>query len=295
MKPWKISLHGGHSGEFCEHAAGSLRDVLEAAVAAGFSVYGVSEHAPRSHARFLYDTEIEKGFTVERLETDFDGYAVEIARLAEEFADRLTVLCGFEAEVVPADGYVAEMKALREKHGFDYMVGSAHYVDEIQIDGRPEEFAQALEACGGLENLAVRYYETVAAMIDALRPEVVGHLDLIRRNAPLDAALDAPPIARAADRALEAARAAGATLDLNTAGWRKNLGAPYPAPWLVARAREIGVGFCFGDDSHAPGQVGDGLERARGYLLTHGVTEIQALVRRDGVVQAAKIPLESAG
>ena len=23
---WKISLHGGHSGEFCEHAEGTLRE-----------------------------------------------------------------------------------------------------------------------------------------------------------------------------------------------------------------------------------------------------------------------------
>ena len=295
MKPWKISLHGGHSGEFCEHAVGTLRGVIEAAVADGFAVYGVSEHAPRSQARFLYDTELERGFTVERLAADFEAYAAEVARLAEEFAGRLTVLRGFEAEVVPSAGYAAEMKALRERHAFDYMVGSVHYVDEIQIDGRPEEFAEAVEAAGGLENLAVRYYETVATMIETLRPEVVGHLDLIRRNAPADAVLDAPRIAGAAERALEAARAVGAALDLNTAGWRKNLGGPYPAPWLLERARDLGVGFCFGDDSHGPALVGDGVERAREYLLAQGVKEIQGLTRRDGAVAATKISLEDGG
>ena len=295
MTPWKISLHGGHSGEFCEHASGTLRETIEAAVAAGFSVYGVSEHAPRSQARFLYDTEIEKGFTVERLAADFEAYAAEVAKLAEEFAGRITILRGFEAEVVPAAGYAAEMRALRERHAFDYMVGSVHHVDEIQIDGTPELFAQAVEGAGGLENLAVRYYETVAEMITTLEPEVVGHLDLIRRNAPGDAAPDTPRIARAAERALEAAKAARAALDLNTAGWRKNLGEPYPAPWLVERAQAMGVGFCFGDDSHSPAQVGEGVERAREYLLALGVREIRALARRGGGVEAANVPLESAG
>ena len=44
---WKTSLHGGHSGEFCEHASATLRELLEAAVEFGFDTFGVSEHAPR--------------------------------------------------------------------------------------------------------------------------------------------------------------------------------------------------------------------------------------------------------
>ncbi len=30
--PWKVSLHGGHSGQFCDHAKGSLREIVEAAI-----------------------------------------------------------------------------------------------------------------------------------------------------------------------------------------------------------------------------------------------------------------------
>ena len=62
----------------------------------------------------------------------------------------------------------------------------------------------------------VRYYNAVVDMVQALRPDVVGHLDLVRRNAPPEADLATPAIRRAADRALEATRAAGAVLDLNT-------------------------------------------------------------------------------
>jgi histidinol-phosphatase (PHP family) len=72
---WKTSLHGGHSGEFCEHAEGSLREVVDSALAKGFTVYGVSEHAPRDEDRFLYPSELEKGYTIERLHQEFDAYA----------------------------------------------------------------------------------------------------------------------------------------------------------------------------------------------------------------------------
>jgi histidinol-phosphatase (PHP family) len=282
--PWKTSLHGGHSGEFCEHAAGSLREVVESALAKGFLVYGVSEHAPRAEARFLYPSELAKGYTLERIQEEFDAYGRAVRALADEYADRMTLLCGFEAEVVPARSYRDLMRGYRTRYGFDYMVGSVHYVDEIQIDGAPADFARAVEARGGLEAFAVGYYDLVAEMIAALEPDVVGHLDLIRRNAPAEADLATPAIRQSANRALEAARAAGAVLDLNTAGWRKGLGSPYPAPWLVRRAHEVGVAFCFGDDSHGPEQTGAGVEEARAYLLENGVTGIRRLVRQDGAV-----------
>ena len=286
---WRVSLHGGHSGEFCDHAEGTLREMLTAAVEAGYHTFGVSEHAPRSEARFLYEKELALGWDVAKITADFDRYLHVLPALVEEFADRLIVLRGFEAEAVPAGNYVRQMRGHRERllsdgrPAFDYFVGSVHYVAEIPIDGTPENWRLAAEACGGPEALAVRYYETVAEMIVALRPDVIGHLDLIKLNAAASGlpafALDSPPIRRAAEGALEAAFAVNALLDLNTAGWRKGLGEPYPAPWLVQRAQERGILFCFGDDSHRPGQVGGGIAAGRDYLLRCDVREIGILTR----------------
>ena len=280
-EPWRVSLHGGHSGEFCEHAEGRLEDVLKAAVTAGYHTFGVTEHAPRTELRFLYPTEKEKGFTVKRLEENFRNYIRAIDELANRFAERLIVLRGFEIEVVPTDGYRDKMLAYREAGDFDYMVGSVHYVDEVSIDGEIEDFHGIRDGIGGLEALAVRYYQTVTDMIEALQPELIGHLDLLRKNAGPDAALDTPSIRRAADLALEAARACGAILDLNTAAYRKGLSTPYPEPWLVKRASDMGIGFCFGDDSHSPAQVGAGLDDARDYLLANGVERVTVLTRPD--------------
>jgi len=46
IEPWRVSLHGGHSGEYCDHAEATLREMLEAAVQYGYQTFGVSEHAP---------------------------------------------------------------------------------------------------------------------------------------------------------------------------------------------------------------------------------------------------------
>ena len=184
---------------------------------------------------------------------------------------------------------------------FDYFVGSVHYVNEMTIDGSAADFKKAVDHCGGIEEFAVLYYETVAEMIRNLEPDIVGHIDLLRRN--LERAgyalrdLQTPRIAEALDFALVTAKAYDAALDLNTAGWRKGLAHPYPSPLIVRRAAEIGVPFCFGDDSHCCADVGAGVEDARIYLLANGVDSVRVLTRagspRKGRIIKRTVPLNA--
>ena len=289
--PWKVSLHGGHSGDYCDHAEGTLQQILEAAVAQRMSVFGITEHAPRLEERYLYAREIELGWDVPKLERDFRTYRSALDPLVRDFSPRLQVLKGFEAEVVPSASYADIMRRYRSDMGFDYMVGSVHFVGEIIIDFGHEDFERALNWAGGLEPLAARYYEAVAQMVEALRPEVVGHLDLIRKNGRNYGRVDTPAIRRSAREALEVIRCHNCILDLNTAGYRKNLGCPYPEPWLLRQAHEMGIGVCFGDDSHGPDQVGAGIEEARLYLLDHGVSEIRTLAKEGDRLVHKSVPL----
>ncbi len=286
-----VSLHGGHSGEFCEHATGTLRAILDAAVAAELSAYGVTEHAPRSDSRFLYDSERAKGYDVERLGREFEAYSRESLRLQRQMRSSLEVVRGFETEAVPSSSYVESMLALRREHKFDYVVGSVHHVCDISIDESPRHFREAVAACNGLEPFMERYYRLVEEMIRGLRPEIVAHLDLPKLHAPQGADLCTPTVRRAAETAIEAAKSHNCILDLNTAGWRKGLPDPFPSPWLVRLAAEAGVPFCFGDDSHGASQVGYGLKRARQYLLGQDVDSITVLGLGQRGLERQQIPL----
>ena len=289
--PWMVSLHGGHSGEFCEHAQGTLRSTLEEAVRRGFRVYGISEHAPRSDDRFLYASERAKGYTVARLGREFEEYARASRVLQREFRGRLEVLRGFETEAVPQSGYAAEMRALACEHGFDYVVGSVHHVNDISIDESPAHFRAAADACGGIDALLERYYASVVGVIEEIRPQVVAHLDLPKLYAPEGSEPPGPAAQRAAKSAIEAARAHNCILDLNTAALRKGLREPYPSAWLVRLAKDAGVPFCFGDDSHSPGQVGYGIPRARLYLLRLGVETVTVLRQSSEGIRRQEVDL----
>ncbi|HOT49875.1 MAG TPA: histidinol-phosphatase [Candidatus Hydrogenedentes bacterium] len=290
--PWAVSLHGGHSRDYCDHADSTLREILDAALAAGYRIYGVTEHAPRDDPRFLYPEEIKLGWDVPKIQRDFAAYARETQLLAGEYAGRLLVLRGFEAEVVPWERYVDITLDLRARHHFDYVVGSVHWIDDRITDYSQESFDVALREYRNLEAMAVHYYERVAAMVRALRPEVVGHLDVIRKYARPHGPVDTPAIRDAADGALEAIRDAGSILDINTAAYRKGFDTPYPAPWLLERAvHHFGIGVCFGDDSHGVAQVGAGILEARAYLLDHGVGELVTLERTEHGLERRHIPL----
>jgi histidinol-phosphatase (PHP family) len=65
----------------------------------------------------------------------------------------------------------------------------------------------------------------------------------------------------------------GLFLDVNTAGLRKPAKEVYPAPVLLQRARELGLGVVLGSDAHRPEEVGFAFGETRGLLLSLGFRE----------------------
>lgn len=291
-RAWRVSMHGGHSSEGTTHGSSTLTEILDAAIERGMVTYGVTNHVPTSEARFLYDDERAAGLDLEGRFAQFEAYARLSSEAVEAYAGRLEVLRGFEAEVVPTASYVADMRGLRERYGFDYVVGSVHWVDEQPIDVSAELFDSAVRHVGGLEAFLVRYYRQVAEMVDELHPEVVGHFDLPRLFSEGDPAHDAQVVRAAGEQALELIAEQGALLEVNTAGFRKGLRGAYPAPWVVERASELGIAVTFSDDSHHVDHVAANLEKARAYLLAYRVRTIGSLGRAsDGSLERREIPL----
>lgn len=285
--PW-FSYHGGHSGQFCRHARGELAAVVARAAEVGFTTYGLSEHCPRGRPEELFPDESD--LTPADLEAMFAAYLGEAARLREQWADRLEILVGFETEALPADGWADAMRRLRASlPACDYVIGSVHHVRGICIDMNSETTRRAADAVGGQEALELEYFDLVAEVAAELRPEVIGHIDLIRKFEPQP--VFGPVVARRIDDTLEAVRDAGSALDVNAAPARRQMGPVYPLPWILERARHIGVPVTLGDDSHGPADVGVGLDASMRAIAAAGYRELSYLTRRDGVVARVAAPI----
>jgi histidinol-phosphatase (PHP family) len=286
--PW-FSYHGGHSGQFCRHAKGDLERVVERAAEAGFTHYGLSEHVPRYRTQDLLPG--EEDLTPDDLVRTFQPYAAYARTLRERFADRLDLLVGFETERLPPGGWVARMRDLRSQFSPDYIVGSVHDVDGQVIDFSADATRAVAESVGGVEVLQTRYFDAVADLVTQLRPEVVGHIDLIRKFDGPTPSFSAT-VYRHIDAALEAVRAVKGVLDVNCATHRRGLGPVYPLPEILQRAQRMGIGVTLGDDSHGAHDVGVGLDASLRAIAAAGYREVSYLAKPDGEAVWRAAPLE---
>lgn len=256
-EPELISLHGGHSGEFCCHASGTLEEVVRSYVDRGFSRVGITEHIPPESDRCLYPDEIGAGFNTAGLYRRFAGFVTAGRQLQEKYAPRITIYLGFETEAWT--GYGPAVRALVKTFRPDYLVGSVHYISGVPFDYSPADYRAAAEKAGGVEELYCRYFDLQLEMIERLRPGVVGHLDLIRIHDPgWRERLGKPGIAVRIRRNLQKMRELSLILDCNCRLLPEG-GETYPAREILLWARELGVAAVPGDDSHSPAEAGRGI------------------------------------
>jgi histidinol-phosphatase (PHP family) len=286
--PW-FSYHGGHSGQFCRHAKGQLEPVVMRAIEAGFTHYGLSEHSPRYRTEDLLSG--EEDLTPDDLATIFDAYFARARALREQVAGRIDLLVGFETERLPPDDWFGRMSALRERYKPDYIVGSVHDVDGLVIDYTAEATQKVADAKGGMESLRLQYFDAVKDLVSALRPEVVGHIDLIRKFDGPDPRFS-PEVYRRIDEALEAVRAVGGVLEVNCAPERRGLGPVYPLPTILERARSMGIGVTLGDDGHGAHDVGVGLDASMRAIAAAGYREVHYLAKPGEVTELRSAPID---
>ena len=240
----------------------SPRKVVEAAIEKGFDEIGFSSHA------MLPEDDTDWVLTPEKA----PRYAAEIRSLAAEFADRIRVRLGVEADYVPggADPDRKTYAAIAP----EYVIGSIHFVvapdgARVPVDHTPELLATGLrDHFGGDVKAYIRtYFAQQRDMVGKFDFDVVGHLDLVRkfnvRHPYFDESADwyRDELVKTAD----AVAASGKIAEVNTGaiarGW---LDDAYPSPAFRALLRERGVRFVLSADAHAADAVDCAFDRFEG-------------------------------
>ncbi|NTG90992.1 histidinol-phosphatase [Agrobacterium rhizogenes] len=279
-----FSYHGGHSGEFCAHATSTLEEVVDTAIERGFTHYGLSEHCPRYRAQDLYPGEEKLG--IAGLAAAFEAYVARALDLRDARAGEIELFVGFETETLPPEGWLQAMMTVRDAYPFDYIVGSVHDICGRWVDFSPADTAVLTADLGGPEALQVAYFDAVTNMVESLRPDIVAHLDLVRKYEPAGFSFSARAL-RAIETTLEAIGTSGGVLDVNCAAFRNEYGPVYPLPQILERARAMGIRVTFGDDSHGAQTVGVGLDQSLAAIAAAGYETVAYLTRADGWREAA--------
>jgi len=255
QKPHLVSVHGGHSGEFCCHAKDTLEEIIKAYIKKGFSWVGITEHMPFSSDELLYPEEKEAGFDVQEAYRRFADYISKCRKLQKKYSSSIKVYVGFETEMF--NGFEPSIKKLIQKFEPDYIVGSLHHVKDMGFDYSKQQYNEIAQAVGGLTALYCEYFDQQYEMIKVLKPEVVGHFDLIRIFDPnYHIQLKNTDVQKRIKRNLKLIKKLNLIIDYNLRALYKGASEPYPSKSILLQALDLGIAVVPGDDSHGVETVG---------------------------------------
>ena len=121
-------LYNYHTHTFRNHhSTGTEREYIETAISCGFHTLGFSEHAP-----YRFQNGYVSAYHLQP--ADLPDYARSILALKEEYAGRVEILLGYEAEFYPA--LFDDLLSFIKSYPVDYMILGQHF-SKNEYDGLP--------------------------------------------------------------------------------------------------------------------------------------------------------------
>ena len=237
---------------YCDGKA-TPREMVEFAVAHGFTELGFSGHCPLP---------FENTFSI----TDYDGYCNEVRLLKEEYKDRIAIYLGLEIDYIP--GMLEDFTPLIAQGGLEYTIGSVHLIppegiiprnndDLWMIDGsRYETYDEGLmkHYHGDIRRGVRAYFHQQNDMIVRNRPTIVGHPDKIAmHNRNRYFREDEPWYLDLAMETLSLIHEYGLVCEVNTRGIYKGRHPDYyPSKFLIQQMKQWRIPLLVSTDAHMP-------------------------------------------
>lgn len=240
---------------YCPHGTkDALSAYVEKALASGFTDISFTEHAPLPPS--FEDTTPDKDSGMDR-ET-LTAYLEAVSDVKEQYKKDIKIRRGLEIDFI--EGFEAETREFLDEIGpmLDDSILSVHFLKldgaYYCIDFSKDVFMDASRIAGSVEELYMRYYDTVASSVltdlGAYKPKRIGHPTLTHKF-QLDHAEkidDRPQI----EQLFQTIAANGCEIDMNSAGLSKpGCLEPYPPESFLPYAISLGIPLVFGSDAHS--------------------------------------------
>lgn len=259
----------------CGHAAGAPAAYLDAALKAGLTEYGISDHVP-----YPVGMDVNGRMFPEQW-VDYLKIVDDLRILAD---DRIQIRLGVEIDWVP--GKMDETYALIRDTPFDYVIGSVHFIDGFAFD-HPDSVPLWQEE-GSADRIWSRYLSELSAMAKSGCADIIGHLDLPKKFGFYPSPRVMQTIRDGMAMVFESAAARGMAIDLNTSGWRKPINACYPDAEFLKMAAAAGLGLTLGSDAHDPSEIAYRFDDAVAFAQHCGFKELTLFNHRNQI----RVPLK---
>ena len=225
-----VDLHN-HT-PLCNHAEGTIKEYINSAIKNSTKIFGFSDHAPMD-----FDPKYRMKFD------EMQQYERDVLNAKKEYKDKIEILLGYEVDYLK--GHMDERVLYPD---VDYLIGSVHFLEGWGFDN--PEFIGRWES-QNIDKIWQKYFDTIEEMAKSKLFDIVGHFDLIK----VFKFMPKGNILTIAQKALKAIKKSGMVLELNVAGFRKDVAESYPSKTLLKEAYRLGIPITFASDAHKPEQV----------------------------------------
>ncbi len=215
----------------CQHAVGTEREYIEAAIQQGIEILGFSDHIP---CPFTGDYVSHIRMTMDQAE----AYVTTLRLLQKEYAKDIRIYIGFEAEYIPE--FLDEQRKLIENLAIDYMIMGQHFLQS-------EEHGPYVGQETTSEQRLKDYVDSVIQGMGTGLYRYLAHPDLVHYVG------DSNIYKRHMKRLCQEMKKMHIPLEINMLGMVEGRQYPRKEFWELAACE--GNAVILGIDAHAPGHV----------------------------------------
>ncbi|MGC8765964.1 MAG: histidinol-phosphatase [Brevinematia bacterium] len=261
---------------FCD-GTGAPEEYVLSALGKGFKSLGFSGHAPTPIA-------LDWTLTFENLNAYFDA----INLLKEKYREKIEIYLGLEFDYYEEKRF--QKFYFQTKDRLDFNISSVHFIYDKRenkfyiIDGKIESYIDALKNIfnENVVNFVSSYYSLVRKMIVDYSPDIVAHIDLIKKNNRNSTFFSerANWYKKEILLTLDVLSKSSSLLEINTGGIaRGSINDFYPSEWLFKECYKRNIPLIINSDSHTPQKIDAYFEEARKALKKAGYSTQVVLLK----------------
>ena len=270
MKTKNFQWTNYHSHTQYSDGKGAAELYVQSAIEHQMYAYGFSCHSPvpfNSGWNMKYENLLE--------------YIHTVNRLKEKYKDKIKIFLGMEIDYIKNITGIKNFAHL----GLDYTIGGIHFLGFFEdgkawdYDGGKPLYEKGLnELFGGdIKRLVKYYYEQVNDMVVNEKPDVIAHLDLIKKYNKGNYFFDETEkwYRDLVFETLKVIARSNSIVEINTRGVLKGLDHEfYPSNFIIEKCKELKINVCMNADTHKPQDVMALLPDVKKLLSEKGFKEV---------------------
>ncbi|TFF98693.1 MAG: histidinol-phosphatase HisJ [Promethearchaeota archaeon] len=241
--------------KLCRHAQGNIKDYIEAAIDKNLKTIGISDHFPYEIYSNMEGIPYEEySMTVKEIQK----YLFTIQEAKKKYKKEINVRASFEVDFIINQVPVLNNILDNIKTQLDYILGSIHvlYSERGPWCFDDSRFLGEFNNYESVNDVYLHYYNTMLEMVQekAFDFDIVSHFDLPKKfnKRPEDDALIMDKIIEV----LKQIKERELTIEINTSGFRKEVGEQYPSMKIIQKIHELDIPIVLSSDAHNPKEVG---------------------------------------